>query len=441
MSEFLYLLPVILLGIISGIAIGIFPGLGPTSGILVLYPVLIGLPVVELFVFYSVMMSSVQYYSSIPSIVYGIAGEITSVPAVQYGHNEFRQGRGAELLSNTAASSLIASIVGVLIFYVATQYTDFMKYFLNNNPRLLLLTMIVVLISVASKQKILALTFAIMGLIIGHIGYDVLRQEYFLSAADVLPSGVPFIPVFIGFLMLPEIFHHARSTLSVTNVNSDQFGFKTRLKLLLKFPSMLSSLRGSVVGAVMGLVPMVGTSISSMVAALIEKKVNNDNQKIVISAEAANNSASITVLIPLIFLALPVIPSEAMIMSLAERSGFGMATSFNIMASMAGPLILILLMVNLVNWVIAGVFYQSMISIYIRLNKIIYPILIALSVAVCVSEGITNHQLGLYLLLTAMSVCVGVFVKEFSVRVSLIFGMLLSTSVSSEIFRFLLLNF
>ena len=69
MSELLYVLPIILLGIISGIVIGIFPGVGPASGILMLYPILIGLPVVDLFVFYSVMMSSVQYYSSIPSIV------------------------------------------------------------------------------------------------------------------------------------------------------------------------------------------------------------------------------------------------------------------------------------------------------------------------------------------------------------------------------------
>ena len=362
------------------------------------------------------------------------------MPAVHYGHDEFRQGRGAQLLSSTATSSLIASIVGVLIFYAATQYTDFMKYFLNNNPRLTLLTMIIVLISVTSKQKILALTFAIIGLTIGHIGYDILRREHFLSTADFLPGGVPFAPVFIGFLILPELFHHARHTLSITNVNSNEFDIGTRLKNLLKFPSVLSSMRGSLIGAVMGLVPMIGTSVSSMVAAVIEKKINNNNQKIVISAEAANNSASITVLIPLIFLALPIIPSEAVIMALAERSGFGMVNSFNLIASMAGSLVLILVVVNIVNWFIAGVFYQHMISLYIRLNKIIYPILIAVSVAVCVSEGIANHQLGLYLLLTAISMLAGSFVKEFSVRVALIFGMLLSSSVSSEIFRFLLLN-
>jgi putative tricarboxylic transport membrane protein len=294
---------------------------------------------------------------------------------------------------------------------------------------------------VASKQKILALTFAIIGLTIGHIGYDVLRREHFLSAADFLPSGIPFVPVFIGFLMLPELFHHARHTLSGVDINSNEFGIRTRLANLLKFPPVLSSLRGSVIGAVMGLVPMIGTSVSSMVAAVVEKKINNNNQRIVVSAEAANNSAAITVLIPLIFLALPIIPSEAVIMALAERSGFGINNSFNLIASLAGPLIVILLLVNVVNWLVAGMFYQSMISLYIRLNKIIYPILIAVSVAVCVSEGMANHQLGLYLLLTAMSVCVGVFVKEFSVRVALIFGMLLSTSVSSEIFRFVLFNF
>lgn len=441
MSELLNLLPIILLGIVSGIVIGIFPGVGPSSGILILYPILTGWSVADLFVFYAVMMSSVQYYSSIPSIVYGMAGEITSVPAVQYGHAEFKQGRGAELLSNTATSSLIASVVGVVIFYTAAQYIDFMKYFVNNNPRLALLAIIIVLISAASKQKIMALTFAVLGLAIGHIGYDVLRREHFLSAADFLPGGVPFVPVFIGFLMLPEILQHAQHTTVIARISSGEFGIRTRLANLLKFPPVLSSLRGSVIGSVMGLVPMVGTSISSMVAAVIEKKINHNNQRIVVSAEAANNSAAITVLIPLIFLALPIIPSEAVIMSLAERSGFGQANSLNLIAALAGPLVLILLLVNIINWFIAGIFYQSMISLYTCLSKIIYPVIIAVSLAVCVSEGITHHQLDLYLLLTAVSLMAGIFVKEFSVRVALIFGMLLSTSVSSEIFRFVLLNF
>jgi len=441
MSELVQLLPIMLLGIASGIIIGVFPGLGPASGILVLYPILVGLPVVELFVFYSVMMSSVQYYGSIPSIVYGIAGEITSTPAVRYGHNEFREGRGAELLSGTATSSLIASVVGVLIFYVSIQQTDFMKYFLNNNPRLALLTLIIVLISAASERKILALIFAIAGLAIGQVGYNELRQDYFLSSSNFLASGIPFVPVFIGFLMLPEIFHYARHQPFVANINTSEFSLKTRVANLLKFPPVLSSLRGSIIGAVLGLVPMVGTSISSLVAAAIEKKINNNNQKIVISSEAANNSASITVLIPLIFLALPVIPSESVIMGLAERNGFGLANSFNLIESLAPTLILILVLINVVNWLIAGIFYQSMVSIYKQLNNVIYPILIVVSLAVCGYEGIISNQFGLYLLLTALSMLASFYVREFSVRLALVFGMFLSASVSSEIFRFILFNF
>ena len=204
---------------------------------------------------------------------------------------------------------------------------------------------------------------------------------------------------------------------------------------------MLSSLRGSVIGAVLGLVPMVGTSISSLVAAAIEKKINNNNQKIVISSEAANNSASITVLIPLIFLALPVIPSESVIMGLAERNGFGLANSFNLIESLAPTLILILVLINVVNWLIAGIFYQSMVSIYKQLNNVIYPILIVVSLAVCGYEGIISNQFGLYLLLTAISMLASFYVREFSVRLALVFGMFLSASVSSEIFRFILFNF
>ena len=93
------------------------------------------------------------------------------------------------------------------------------------------------------------------------------------------------------------------------------------------------------------------------------------------------------------------------------------------------------------NWIIAGVFYRSMVSIYVRLNNVIYPVTMALSLAVCVYEGMTNHQTVLYLLLTMLAMALGFLVREFSVRVALVFGMLLSASFSSEIFRFMLLNF
>jgi len=61
--------------------------------------------------------------------------------------------------------------------------------------------------------------------------------------------------------------------------------------------------------------------------------------------------------------------------------------------------------------------------------------------AICLYEGLTNHQIELYLILTSIAVTAGFLVREFSVRVALVFGMLLSASFSSELFRFVLLNF
>ena len=46
-----------------------------------------------------------------------------------------------------------------------------------------------------------------------------------------------------------------------------------------------------------------------------------------IAAETANNAASITALIPLLILAIPIIPSEALVLGIAEMQGFGISTS------------------------------------------------------------------------------------------------------------------
>jgi len=71
-------------------------------------------------------------------------------------------------------------------------------------------------------------------------------------------------------------------------------------------------------------IPMVGTMICSNVAWAIEKfmsKNKTENQQSLnrlLAAESANNSAAITVLIPLLLLGLAIIPSEMILLSALE---------------------------------------------------------------------------------------------------------------------------
>ena len=93
-------------GIITGSIVGMLPGIGPAMILLVIAPLLVKFDLVTLFVFYSCLISSSQYFGSISAIVYGVPGEISSVPAVDNGHALFKKGQGVHALSSTSVLSL-----------------------------------------------------------------------------------------------------------------------------------------------------------------------------------------------------------------------------------------------------------------------------------------------------------------------------------------------
>lgn len=426
----------------AGMLTGLLPGIGPSSMLLILYSWLMGLGVVELFVFYSVLMASAQYYGSITAIIYGVSGEITSTPAVQYGHPEFRAGRGAELLASTATASLIASLMGLFVFYLAHLSTDFLSVFINNSPRLLMLTIILVSVMFTVKRYWLGACAIAAGLVIGHVGFDSLSGEYFLSSSSVLPSGVPLIPLFLGFLILPDIINYTQHRIDTKNlINMNHLTVRSRVRHLCNFQELGSILRGSVIGAVTGLIPSIGTSVSSLVAANLEGKITQHASRRVVSAEAANNAAAITVLIPLVILALPIVPSEAIIMGLAERQGFGITIAFEMLTVIALPLMLVLLAVNLVNWVLAGIFYQAIARLYSVIAQIVYYVVAILCIILIAYTGYLNNQPELYLIVGLLGTIFGVIVRDFSIRLAFVFAFFLATPLYNELYRFVLFHF
>jgi putative tricarboxylic transport membrane protein len=440
MIEFLNFLPVIIMAIAAGMITGLLPGLGPASIILILYPLLINFSITELFVFYSSMMASIQYYGSVSSIIYGVPGEINNTPALQYGHPEFRAGRGAELLASTATASMLASIIGLMFFSVAMSATEYLSWFLDNKPRLAILLVILFSIVVSVPNRVGAAIAVLLGIATGHIGFNALTNTYFLSSSNFLSSGIPLIPLFLSFLVLPEIVSYIRTPGRLVNWTATTLTLPQRIAGLFRFRSVGSVLRGSAIGSIAGLIPSIGTSISSIMAANFEKRITSDPSKLVISAEAANNSAATTVLIPFVLLALPIVPSEAIIMSLAERQGFGTTTAFAVMADMAPFIIITLLAVNTINWLLAGVFYQTIADVYQRAQHVIYHLVAMLCAGLIVYVGALNNQLQLYIAIATIGIVCGLIVKSFVIRLAFVFAFFLSAPLTSELYRFVLFN-
>ena len=83
-------------------------------------------------------------------------------------------------------------------------------------------------------------------------------------------------------------------------------------------------------GAIVGLIPHIGTGIASNSSYAIEKKLgmkkgtyrDDGDMKSLISAETANNSCTLVLLLPLMLIGIPMSPSETILISLIEMNSY-----------------------------------------------------------------------------------------------------------------------
>lgn len=432
-------------GIGSGIIVGMFPGLGTGVLLTMIFPLLFELDLVTLFLYYFSVMASTQYYGSIVAIVFGIPGEVSSVPAVRHGHKLFKTHQYQRTLCDTATGSLIASLISLSLFWILGYFfLDFFRYFLKGWVITSLLTITMIMMIITSQQRVLALVLTLIGLLVGKIGLSVVLDVRFLTFSwPQLDSGLPLFPLLCGLIVIPLLIEFSRNITALDSVDQRHIAFNERYKSLLRFTQWGAAIRGSVVGFFMGLVPGSGYLISSAVADNIEGKISRGHRdgimRQLVSAESANNAGAISSLIPLTILGVPIIISEAIVLGVAESKGFNFNTSMMFFQNNMYLLMVTLATVSVVNWLLAGLFFNVILQIYRRIYRQVYWVLIMVC---CVAMVVFASQvliLELSLLVFFLSLIPGMLIRDVQAKFGLIVAYIVSPMYIDELYRLFLI--
>jgi len=429
-------------GLMSGLLVGLLPGLGAAATMLALWPWLSMLDLLPLTVFYVAMISTTQYYGSITAIAFGVAGEITSLPAVRLGHALARSGHVSQTIMTTATASFIAAILSIMAMsalYLAPL--NLIANMLKGWVIFTVLTMALCILILNSKNKILTTAMILLGLLLGKIGHDKILDSRLMTAGiPQLDGGLPFFPLMLGFVVLPLLWDYHRL------VHADQPRFVTDLRTWIKnllhcFTSsnMASIWRGSVIGFVVGLVPGASYLISSALAEKIEswlqKNRSDSDSRCLISAEAANNSGSISVLIPLLLLALPIVPSESIFLAIAEQKGFSGTTSVEFFFEIFWILISVLTAIAVINWLIAGLAAPLICHLYQRWHRQAYLAAMAVCVSVALWQSYNFSSTYLAMITIFAGFAASRAIKDIDARFAMIYALLISDIVTDEFYR------
>ncbi|MCA3628135.1 MAG: tripartite tricarboxylate transporter permease [Methylobacterium sp.] len=317
-----------LVGVFLGTAIGVLPGLGPSATIAMLLPATFGLEPVSALIMMAGIFYGAQYGGSTTAILINLPGEATSVVTALDGYQMARKGAAGRALAAAAISSFFAGTVcTVLIALFAPPLTDLAFKFGPAEYFSLMVLGLAASVVLASGSIIHALAMIVLGLLLGLVGTDVNSgaQRYAFGLPE-LADGFNFVIVAMGMFGIGEIIANledeSRRDLGVKSV-------KGLMPTREDWRRMLApTLRGTTLGAMLGILPGGGAALASFGAYALEKRVSKHADELgtgaiegIAAPEAANNAGAQMSFIPMLTLGFPANPVMALMIGAMIMQG------------------------------------------------------------------------------------------------------------------------
>ncbi|MBV1799025.1 tripartite tricarboxylate transporter permease [Siccirubricoccus sp. G192] len=300
------------LGTLIGTAIGVLPGLGPTATISLLLPLTFGQDPVTAIIMLAGIYYGAQYGGSTTAILLNLPGEISGVVTAIEGYKMAQQGRAGAALAAAALGSFFAGTVST--FVVAASGPMLTSVALSFGPpdyfSLMLLGLIVACV-LAQGSVPKAIAMVVLGVALGLVGTDVQTgQQRFTFGVPELSDGINFVALAMGLFGVTEIILN----LERPEIRSGRVAKRGPLWLSREEwrYAIPASIRGTLLGTALGILPGGGAAISSFGSYMLERRLTRRPERFgngaiegLAGPESANNAGAQSAFIPLLTLGIP----------------------------------------------------------------------------------------------------------------------------------------
>ncbi len=331
----LILQPIVLgylvLGVVMGLCIGVFPGLGGIAGLSLLLPFMFGMdPVLGLALMIG-MVAVVPTSDTFASVLMGIPGSSASQATVLDGFPMAKKGEAARALSAAFASSLFGGLVGAtfLTVFILVARPIVLEF---RTPELLMITIfgLSMVGILAGRVAIKGIVAAGLGMMIGTIGEGDSAGELRMATYDMpyLVDGLKLVIVGLGIFAIPEIVALLRQDRSISDRSPLGGGWTKGVSDW--FTNIWLSMRCSIIGVVVGVIPGLGGSVVDWIAYGHSVQTTKDKSKFgsgeirgVIGPESSNNAKEGGGLVPTLLFGIPGSGSMAIFIGAIALLGSG----------------------------------------------------------------------------------------------------------------------
>jgi TctA family transporter len=300
------------IGCFLGTLIGVLPGIGPLATIAMLLPITFNVAPVAALIMLAGIYYGAQYGGSTTAILVNLPGETSSVVTCIDGYQMARQGRAGPALAIAAIGSFFAgSVCTLIIALFGPPLAEIALKFGAPEYFSLMLMGLVAAAVLAGDNITKALAMVTMGLLLGIVGTDVNSgMARYSFGVPELTDGIGFIVIAVGVFAIGEIVGNLgdpEERLVFTNKVTGLMPTKQDLK-----DSFFPIVRGTFIGAFMGVLPGTGPAIASFSSYMVEKKLSKTPERFgkgaiegVAGPESANNADAQCKFIPTLTLGIP----------------------------------------------------------------------------------------------------------------------------------------
>ena len=314
---------ILLAGVITGLIVGVLPGLTFVMGVLLILPFTYGMETdVGIALMLAVYVAG-TYGGAITSILLHIPGEPNNVPLLWDGYTMTRQGRAAEALGWAAVSAFAGGIVAwLMLTFAARPIARVALNFGQAEYFVIVLLGLTSVLALAERSVVRALASLVFGMLLATVGVDdVYGTVRFDFGSDILRDGIDYLPVMVGIYALGHVLVRFGESFAEDSVKQPG-----RVRTTIPGWGALrarsgSMFRGVAMGSVMGSVPGAGATVASFVAYGVEKQFGNDRANVgkgspngVIAPQAASTATVGGAFIPLLVLGIPGSAATAVIL-------------------------------------------------------------------------------------------------------------------------------
>ncbi|SFH14547.1 tripartite tricarboxylate transporter permease [Sulfitobacter dubius] len=287
-------------GLLIGLIFGSIPGLQISMAMAVFLPITFGMDFLQAMLFLTAIFTGGAYGGGVTAILMNIPGSSSSIATAFDGYPMARQGKHNEALGLGLAASVVGAFIGyVLLLLLIDPLAAFVLKIGPIEMVVVVLWGLTLIATLNDSSLPKGLIAGFLGLILSQIGMSTTGIMRTTVGNPHLLDGIPVVPAMIGIFAASELLRLRSGSYLVQDKTQRDISIKKILKggaETFRHPGVL--IRGSLIGALIGAIPGVGSSVANLVSYGEARRTSKTPEAFgkgapdgVIAAESANSSS------------------------------------------------------------------------------------------------------------------------------------------------------